>query len=334
MGGVNGQLDDGSSSSVGDTIVNCSTLKLNKYSLSARSLTLGVSGALYDNGANSGCSISTSEGISLFQKPTQGDLLGTFLQLSTPDFFQIDNVWAADDRLATTNGYRDNVAVGKVRLGPAGTFSVFNFAPAGSSNAIYIDLLDITDLGAAWERLPHDQPRDEDVFRCGEGWIPGSGSATPEEYLNGQLGGALVWVSSFAGPNSSVDVLLNGQTVKMNRALRDSKTIDTDNDGVPNFWDQFPLGGGSTTVGQGQPSVFPSLVSQGGANGNLSFAVTWSAAASSIYQIDYRTNLSAGAWQLLTRYTNSGSTSRTATVYDANAPAQAPQRFYRVGRVQ
>ena len=56
-----------------------------------------------------------------------------------------------------------------------------------------------------------------------------------------------------------------------------------------------------------------------------------SAAPNSVYQVDYRSDLMVGTWQTLARYTNASPASRTATVYDTNAPALAPQRFYRVG---
>ncbi len=57
--------------------------------------------------------------------------------------------------------------------------------------------------------------------------------------------GSLHWVSSFAGPNSSVDVLVraNGQTntIQVNRALRQSALIDSNNNGIPNAFDPFPF---------------------------------------------------------------------------------------------
>ena len=59
--------------------------------------------------------------------------------------------------------------------------------------------------------------------------------------MNGQLGGHLVWVPGFAGPNSSVDVLINGKTVQVNKALRYSKIIDSNDNGIPNFYDPNPF---------------------------------------------------------------------------------------------
>ena len=57
---------------------------------------------------------------------------------------------------------------------------------------------------------------------------------SPEEFLDGQFGGHLRWASGYAGPNSSVTVLVNGQSVQVNKALFNSHIIDSDHDGLPN----------------------------------------------------------------------------------------------------
>jgi hypothetical protein len=141
----------------------------------------------------------------------------------------------------------------------------------------------------------------------------------PEEFLNGQLGGHLVWVPSFAGPNSSVDVLINGQTVLVNKALRYSKIIDSNTNGIPNFYDPNPFD---------VPFVAQGALVQNNPPPATKFAISWTAAPGTPYLVQFSTNYTPAIWSPLLSYTNTGSTSIVATVWDTNAPSG--QRFYRV----
>jgi hypothetical protein len=49
------------------------------------------------------------------------------------------------------------------------------------------------------------------------------------------IGGHLRWVQTFAGPNSSVAVVIGGQSYEVNRALRFATTIDSNSNGIPNY---------------------------------------------------------------------------------------------------
>jgi hypothetical protein len=71
--------------------------------------------------------------------------------------------------------------------------------------------------------------------------VPGLPPPEPEEFLNGQFGGHLRWVQTFAGPNSSVAVLINGQSYEFNKALRFATTIDSNSNGIPNYADPNPF---------------------------------------------------------------------------------------------
>ena len=132
------------------------------------------------------------------------------------------------------------------------------------------------------------------------------------------LDGRLRWVRDFAGPNSSVEVLLaNGRTILVNRGLRESRIIDSDGDGLANFFDPFPFDDvviTSTQVFAGDP---PRL------------EISWRAAANTVYTIDYSTSMAAPEWQKLMNYTNAVPTNRIVTVED-ELPEGTPQRFYRV----
>jgi len=122
--------------------------------------------------------------------------------------------------------------------GNADSFLEFDGVSA-SGNALYVDFLDLE--GKVLDAFNSDDLGS--ILGIGPGFvIYFADSNVSAEELDGQLGGQVKWVREFAGPNSSVDVLLlNGQTVKMNRSLRNSTDIDTDGDGVANAFDFYPL---------------------------------------------------------------------------------------------
>jgi hypothetical protein len=205
--------------------------------------------------------------------------------------------------------------------------SEFVFHANSTSNAIYVDLLDLSQCPDFLD--PNVLTIDPNfVIYYAAAKLPPTFTVPPntngipqepEEYLNGQLGGHLVWVNSFAGPNSSVDVLINGQTVLVNKALRYSKIIDSNSNGIPNFYDPNPFDA---------PFVAQGALVQNNPPPAQKFAISWTAAPGIVYQVQYITDYSPAIWSPLLSYTNTGSTSVVATVWDTNAPSG--QRYYRV----
>jgi len=117
-----------------------------------------------------------------------------------------------------------------------------------------------------------------------------------------------------------VDVLINGQTVQVNKALRYSKIIDSNGNGIANYYDSNPF--------NLPPAVlFGSMATNNPPPGNK-FAISWTAAANTVYQVQYSTNIAPAVWTPLLSYTNSAPNSVGVTVWDTNALAR--QRFYRV----
>src|SRR5205823_14802888 len=155
------------------------------------------------------------------------------------------HLWTADGLGAGAAGYTNNAAIGRLVLSVAPD-ALLSFSGTGAANGLYVDFLELgtgvkeaftnDDLGSVLEVA------DNLVLYFADANVPA-------EALDGQLDGHVRWTgrdweTGFAGPNSSVDVLrLNGQTVKMNRALRFSTTIDSDGDGVLNADDAYPLDG-------------------------------------------------------------------------------------------
>jgi hypothetical protein len=322
-----GKVENGSITSGQDVQFAASSLKLNNATITAgNQLYFNVTGSLFDAGGASGNQLTCNNGFDLAVKPAAGDLLGTALETITPVFAGVDHYWSGNNVGASSAGYANNVAVGKLIL-KEGNDSQFLFHATGASNAIYVDLLDLSQC---------PDFLDPDVLTIDPNFVIYYAAAKlppaftvppntngipqePEEFLNGRLGGHLVWVSSFAGPNSSVDVLINGQTISVNKALRYSKIIDSNSNGIPNYYDPNPFNPTFVLSGSMVQSNLPPV---------KKFAVSWMAAPNTVYQVQSSSSFISPSWIPLLNYTNSASTSVVVTVWDTNA--LAGQRFYRV----
>jgi hypothetical protein len=140
---------------------------------------------------------------------------------------------------------------------------------------------------------------------------------TPEEFLDGQFEGRLRWVKEFAGPNSAVDVLVNGnQTIQVNRARRYSKLLDDDGDGIPNFFDFTPFDGVQFVAIE--PMASPAGV-----------RISWEAAAGTVYHVEYKTSFEA-PWQKLLTTAYTSDVNGICSVLDTNAMTGSTMRLYRV----
>ena len=140
--------------------------------------------------------------------------------------------------------------------------------------------------------------------------------------LDGFNNGRLRWVRAFAGPNSGVDVLLlSGQTIRVNHALLNSTTIDSDGDGIANRYDLHPF--------DADPVQISNVTLKPGApfNAELSMA----RAPISVYQIEFTTNITSPQWEVYGVYTNSVPVEGVFKILLTNPlPSGSQQRFYRV----
>lgn len=331
-------------------------LKLDNSTLSAgNQLNFNLTNALYDSGASANNTLTCGAGFNLWVKPATGDLLGTALTSEAFNGAEVDSVWAGQDYGPILAGYSNNVELGQLILLPQGASSfppLFFFSGASTSNAIYVDLLDLSHITNLLEMLgtdtnlviyyaaaklpsattilssngiPQQAVETNNLFNGQSYYVIANGGSgqvpqEAEELLNGQLGGHLRWVGGFAGPNSAVDVIINGQTVSVNRALRYSLMIDSNGNGIPNGLDPNPF----NTI----PVVLSGSLVQTPPP-TRKFAISWLAQTNLPYQVQYTTNLSGTNWLPLLNYTNTGATNVTVTVWDTNAVSS--QRFYRVG---
>jgi hypothetical protein len=325
----------GGSSTARNTYITSDSLRMNGYRLTANGpLTLEVASLFTDAGAAGSTNfISLFNGIRVAPKPLVGDLLFTGIRTSLRGFSQTDHIWPGEDRGVSAAGFTNNLALGKLGFAGAVTQDPLAwFAGAGGQNALYVDLLDLTGLGAFYADVLAMDPNFTIYYAAARlSFTPPNAAngvpQTPEEFLDGQFNGRLKWVSSYAGIYSSVAVVLDGKTVLMNAALRNSRLIDSDGDGVPNYYDTTPLGGTTEPPAGSGVVLAPSFLNPGA--GSKAFGITWDAAANSAYQVEMATDLAKGDWQILTTFTNTATIGQRVTVTDP-AAAQTGQRFYRI----
>ncbi len=314
------KLDGGNIVSGRDILLTGRDVKIRDAEIaSGQRLVVDVSERLADSGPGSGNVLSLGGGLIMRTRPAAGDLLGTAVESTIPRFTRIDHMWAAEDRGAVAAGFENNAALGRLLLAvPRG--SQARFSPAGSPSALYVDLLELRSaLTNNWR----------DALVIDEGMTLYFAAANlPVEELDGtrlrgadgRPGGWLRWVRSYAGENSSVDILdgKTGQTIRVNRGLRDSLTIDSDGDGTANGVDPTPFDGVTLTDLDVDSSAGPTQV-----------RISWMAAAQTVYRVEYRSGVRSGDWNLLRSVRNDENKRRRMTVTD-EAAAGAESRFYRV----
>jgi hypothetical protein len=335
--GQTGKFQGGRTISSGDLNFAFGDLKFLGHTISTiGAINFDVTGALSDAGPTSANTFTTANGFALVVKPNTGDLLGTTVQDSPPNFVEVDHVWAAEDRGASAAGYSDNAALGKLvlvsRANNALQLPFFFFTGTNGQRGLYVDQLDLSSLGSNYADVIEIDPSLTIYYASAKvGFTPPNNSfgipQEPEEFLNGQFGGHLVWVSGFAGPNSSIAVIVNGQTVLMNTALRNSKIIDSDGDGVPNFFDTTPLGGSGGGLASGVV-LGTGLLSRPSPAQQV-FSLNFNASGNTTYRVEMTTDLAHPSWQLVTTYVNSSPATANVTISDTNN-VSGRQRFYRV----
>jgi hypothetical protein len=230
------------------------------------------------------------------------------------------------------------VPIGVLRL-HSNTNTLFEFRGTGAGKALFVDLLEIDGPGITnlttltnQIRIISDASTSLDIYFADavstnlEKYL-NLGLQNPTEFrnlaelLNGKkLGsGTLHWVPAFNGPNSSVDVVINNTSVKMNRSLRTSRIIDMDGDGIANAYDDLPL-----ENKPGPVKVASALIGQ--TNGQVSVQFQ---AFKGTYALEYADSLENPSWKQATTFTQSSNTASLQTLTDPTM-AQGSQRFYRL----
>lgn len=232
MQGGSGWLGGGASLSEGDTTIKSRNLQLALYGLySFAGLNLWVSNHLSDLGPDYPNQLETLNGFNLWVKPTTGDLLGTWFQSVAPNipFPRPIHRWSGVDRGASPGGFVDNAAIGILTLNTTNHLNPssprFVFRGTGVNNAMYVDLLDLSQLEDYASQLIIEPNLTIYYARADLSFNPPDVDGVPqtaEEFLDGQFGGRLRWVPGFAGPNSSTTVTIDGESVVVNSGLAQS----------------------------------------------------------------------------------------------------------------
>ena len=219
----------------------------NSYIRAAGALMLTVNGRLTDGGVGTSNYWAANAGFDLTRRPSSGgDLLGTHLiSQALIEQQEVFHTWAAEDRGASAAGYNNNLALLKLTLDGASN-TVFHFdPPAGQSRAaIYVDYLELLN----WATNSNYDPSLPLAFDVSPNMTIyfANANISPSK-IDEAGGGRLVWVSDFAGPLSSIDIVYpsppypTGTVVTANIALATSTQIDSDGDGIVNADDPDPF---------------------------------------------------------------------------------------------
>ena len=163
-------------------------------------------------------------GLSLLVKPDAGDLLGTTIRDTASDNTSVPIVWAGADLGASSDGFLNNAALGRLILNGADN-SVFAFMGAGAgSNAIYIDDLELTNFTATASD-PMGDFTGISVSNITVYYAQARANGVEiAEKLNGRSGGGFIWVSNYNwGYFSSTNLLYpDGLYHRVNAALASS----------------------------------------------------------------------------------------------------------------
>ncbi|MDB6059547.1 MAG: hypothetical protein JWO95_3391, partial [Verrucomicrobiales bacterium] len=180
----------------------------------------------------------TSGGIVVSRMPqdnsVNNDLFGTEIVVGVTNRNQAQIVWPAQDVGAGSEGFFNNLVVGRLVLDRQNSTSSIRISGTGEQNAIYVDYLELRDFSFSDYRNGLVIDPNVTVYFSASNFEP--------DKLQAVFPGRLVWANSFTGPNSTKAVARrDGSTCLMNRSLAESQIIDLDNDGIVNASDPFPL---------------------------------------------------------------------------------------------
>ena len=307
----------GSLSSLFDSSINASNAVLS--GIQARSqvfFNLNVSGNLSDGGTDFPGVIEAGYGINLLVKPATGNLLGTTVNLTAPEFGISESYWAAADLGPTQAGYQDNAALGVLSLDIA-VGGVVSLSQVDSVNAMYVERLELSDL--IYADL-------ENALILSEGmtlyYTTTSDNVTPEE-LDGFVtagGGTLRWVKDGSGSGGAELVTVrsgDGRSLRVPKALRFSQTLDSDGDGVMNASDTSPFDlvvVSQVEVIESQPPFI---------------RVVWMAAPGQTYEVQGTSDLKSGGWSAVKQIRNT-SNAVQRTVFEDPVDPGSQAKSYRV----
>ncbi len=279
------------------------------------SLTLDVASRLTDGGVTASNVWTVYDGVYMVRKPAEGDLLGTTLVSKAARFADVNHVWAGQDRGATAAGFQDNAALGRLVL-DGRLYSLYSFRPPSTNPAaLYVDSLEFTNAVAAdIEGSLNIDPNFTLYF---------AGSNVDPTLLDGLFDGRVRWVQDVAGALSGTSLTLaSGESIRVNRGLLTSFSVDSDLDGIPNAEDPSPFEAAALRVRVAVLAGDPDQVE-----------ISWGGTPGGSYRVEYSSRLQGAEWILLTTCEHKEAIPGLVKACDAlNSPGEP--RFYRVVQVR
>lgn len=268
---------------VSDVEIRARDLVLSNSYINAGSLTLNVTNRLVDSGVDATNFWSVGAGFNVLRRPTTSDLFGTYLRSTSPKFQLVEHLWAGEDRGGVPSGFSNNLALGKL-IFDGGDRSMFSLAGIGSSNALYVDYIELVNSATNFNAMFAVNPNLTIYF---------ANANVPVTKLDGAAGGRFRWVSSFTGPLSSTNITYpSGSNYTFNVALVRNKDLDSDGDGIVNSDDETPVYVSESAV---------LSVSLAGSQ-DLRALLSWNALAYSSNYLEFKASASETNWQLLTNF--------------------------------
>ena len=313
-------IQDGNINTGESLIINAENLKMRfQTNTISKNFILNISNVISDGGEGANNIITVNQGVLMQKKPKVGDLLGTEIIATAEDFVNQEMIWSAKDYGASSEGYLNNAALGKLTLVNS-KLSKFEFKGIGDTdNAIYIDYLDFSGLTKE-DIVDGSVP----VLNIAKGFkIYFAASNLPAEELDGMYEGRLRWVKEYPGINSSMPVYISGidKTIRVNRSFRQSISYDTDDDGIANGYDLTPF------------SIGIPKISSVNFDQENKINIKWMGLPSTLYRIEYKDRLDDTDWKVLTEYYNEQFIVREI-VYREVISNKKLSRFYRIRYIE
>lgn len=185
---------------------------------------------------------SSMPGLALPFKPAVANLRATTITNIVQPYANWLCKWAGDDLGPVPAGFTNNAAIGRLIL-DGGENTRFTFSPAGLTNAIYVDYLELRNAATNRDEfgdLPALVIEPNMTVYYAE---LVAGGVSQAEKFNGRKNGRLRWIGSYAdGFFSSTNVVYPDNTTnRLNAALVRSVELDSDGDGLVNALDPTPV---------------------------------------------------------------------------------------------
>jgi hypothetical protein len=297
--------------SVSELRLTVDSLATSNAWINAGTLVIDAAESIVDSGPSALSFWNVTNGLQVLNNPPVSSLLGTYVRSTAGRFTVAEHIWAGTDVGASTAGFTDNLALGKLTL-DGGAGSTFIFRPSNGVKALYVDYLELVNAATNYND-PSTIAIDSQMT------IYFANANLSAEKLNGALNGRLQWVPDFAGPLSSTNIFYasTGKTYTFNIALVTSKDLDSDGDGISNANDPEPIYVPESAVLAVELAGTPRRA-----------ILSWTALAYSTNYVEVKTSPNQSNWDVLTNFVH-GPFTMPVNLTDP-VPANGPSRIYRL----